>query len=65
MAGLFLLGLFITLIGPYNTGGDYRHLVPDPPLSTLGEEGPLRLPEPGVRILPHPSWCGPSWPMWA
>ena len=39
MAGLFLLGLFITLIGPYNTGGDYRHLVPDPPLSTLGEEG--------------------------
>ena len=39
MAGLFLLGLLITLIGPFNTGGDYRHLVPDARLSELGERG--------------------------
>ena len=39
LAGLFLLGLVITLIGPFNTGGDYRHLVPDPTLSSLGEQG--------------------------
>ena len=39
MAGLFLLGLLITLIGPFNTGGDYRHLVPDAPLTDLGERG--------------------------
>lgn len=39
LAGLFLLGLVITLIGPYNTGGDYRHVVPDPSLSDLGEQG--------------------------
>ena len=39
MAGLFLLGLLITLIGPFNTGGDYRHLVPDARLSDLGEQG--------------------------
>ena len=39
MAGLFLLGLLITLIGPFNTGGDYRHLVPDARLSDLGERG--------------------------
>ena len=39
MAGLFLLGLVITLIGPFNTGGDYRHLVPDPLLTDLGEHG--------------------------
>ena len=39
MAGLFLLGLLITLIGPFNTGGDYRHVVPDARLSDLGERG--------------------------
>ena len=39
LAGLFLLGLVITLIGPFNTGGDYRHLVPDPTLSALGGQG--------------------------
>lgn len=39
LAGLFLLGLVITLIGPFNTGGDYRHLVPDRPLTDLGEQG--------------------------
>ena len=39
MAGLFLLGLLITLIGPFNTGGDFRHLVPNPQLSDLGERG--------------------------
>ena len=39
LAGLFLLGLVITLIGPFNTGGDYRHLVPDPSLTGLGEQG--------------------------
>ena len=39
LAGLFLLGLVITLIGPFNTGGDYRHLVFDAPLSGLGETG--------------------------
>ncbi len=39
LAGLFLLGLVITLIGPFNTGGDYRHLVPDPGLNALGEQG--------------------------
>ena len=39
MAGLFLLGLLITLIGPFNSGGDYRHLVFDAPLSSLGETG--------------------------
>lgn len=39
MAGLFVIGLVITLIGPYNTGGDFRHVVPDAPLSALGEQG--------------------------
>lgn len=39
MAGLFLLGLLITLIGPFNAGGDYRHLVPDAQLTDLGERG--------------------------
>ena len=39
LAGLFLLALFITLIGPYQTGGDYRHLVPDPALDSLAERG--------------------------
>ncbi len=39
MAGLFVIGLVITLIGPYNTGGDFRHLVPDAPLSVLGTQG--------------------------
>ena len=39
IAGLFLLGLLITLIGPFNTGGDYRHLVPDSSLSALGSQG--------------------------
>lgn len=39
LAGLFVLGLLITLIGPFNTGGDYRHLVFDSPLSGLGETG--------------------------
>lgn len=39
MAGLFLLGLVITLIGPFNTGGDFRHLVFDAPLTSLGETG--------------------------
>ena len=39
MAGLFMIGLVITLIGPYNTGGDFRHVVPDAPLSVLGEQG--------------------------
>lgn len=39
LAGLFLLALFITLIGPYQTGGDYRHLVPDPSLDSLAERG--------------------------
>ena len=39
LAGLFILGLVITLIGPFNTGGDYRHLVFDAPLSTAGETG--------------------------
>ena len=39
MAGLFVIGLVITLIGPYNTGGDSRHLVPDAPLSALGAQG--------------------------
>lgn len=39
LAGLFLLGLLITLIGPFSTGGDYRHLVPDASLSSLGEVG--------------------------
>ncbi len=39
MAGFFLLGLIIALIGPFNTGGDYRHLVPDASLSELGEAG--------------------------
>ena len=39
LAGLFFLGLVITLIGPFNTGGDYRHLVPDPTLNALGEQG--------------------------
>ena len=39
MAALFLLALFITLIGPYQTGGDYRHLVPDPSLDSPAEQG--------------------------
>lgn len=39
MAGLFVIGLVITLIGPYNTGGDFRHVVPDAALSALGEQG--------------------------
>lgn len=39
MAGLFVIGLVITLTGPYNTGGDFRHLVPDAPLSVLGIQG--------------------------
>lgn len=39
MAGLFLLGLLITLIGPFNTGGDHRHLVPDAQLGELAERG--------------------------
>ncbi len=39
MAGLFAIGLVITLIGPYNTGGDFRHVVPDAPLSALGHQG--------------------------
>ena len=38
-AALFLLALFITLIGPYQTGGDYRHLVPDPSLDSPAEQG--------------------------
>ena len=39
MAGLFVIGLVITLIGPYNTGGDFRHVVFDAPLSDLGHQG--------------------------
>ncbi len=39
LAGLFLLSLVITLIGPFNTGGDFRHLVSDESLSSLGETG--------------------------
>ena len=39
LAALFLLALFITLIGPYQTGGDYRHLVPDPSLDSPAEQG--------------------------
>ena len=39
MAGLFAIGLVITLIGPYNTGGDFRHVVPDAPMSVLGHQG--------------------------
>lgn len=39
MAGLFVIGLVITLIGPFNTGGDFRHVVPDAPMSDLGERG--------------------------
>ncbi len=39
MAALFALALFITLIGPYQTGGDYRHLVPDPSLDSPAERG--------------------------
>ena len=39
LAGLFLLGLVIALIGPLNTRGDYRHRAPDPPRSALGEAG--------------------------
>ena len=39
LAGLFLIGLVITLIGPFSTGGDYRHLVGDPPMTDLGEQG--------------------------
>lgn len=39
MAGLFVIGLVIALIGPYQTGGDFRHVVVDAPLSVLGHEG--------------------------
>lgn len=39
MAGLFVVGLVIALIGPYNTGGDFRHMVPDAPMSALGHQG--------------------------
>ena len=39
LGGLFLLGLVITLIGPFNAGGDYRHLVFDSPMSSLGQAG--------------------------
>ena len=39
LAGLFAIGLVITLIGPFNTGGDFRHVVPDAPMSGLGEQG--------------------------
>ncbi len=39
LAGLFLLSLVIGVIGPFNAGGDFRHLVSDPPLSSLGETG--------------------------
>ncbi len=39
LAGLFLLSLVIGVIGPFNAGGDFRHLVSDAPLSSLGETG--------------------------
>ena len=39
MASLFVIGLVITLIGPYNTGGDFQHMVPDAPMSDLGKQG--------------------------
>ena len=39
MAGLFSIGLVITLIGPYTAGGDFRHVVFDAPLSDLGHQG--------------------------
>ena len=39
LAGLFVIGLVITLIGPFNTGGDFRHVVPDAPMSDLGDRG--------------------------
>jgi cytochrome c oxidase cbb3-type subunit 2 len=39
MAGLFVVGLLITVIIPSYTGGDYTHLVPDAKLSAQAEAG--------------------------
>ena len=39
LAGLFALGLLVTVITPSYTGGDYNHLVPDATLSVQGEDG--------------------------